>query len=70
MVTNRSAPASTIVPTLTYDDVGRAMEWLCGTFGFTERLRAPGPDGKITHARLTFGELVRMEITGLPAAME
>ncbi len=33
-------PASTVIPVLAYEDVGAAVEWLCGTFGFTERWRA------------------------------
>ena len=46
-----------MVPYLIYEDVGKAIEWLCGAFGFTERLRtAPGADGKIGHAQLAFGE--------------
>ncbi len=56
MVVNRSAPTATVVPVLIYDDVSEAIEWLCGAFGFAERLRAPGPDGTITHAQLTVRE--------------
>lgn len=56
MVVNRSAPAATIVPILIYEDVGQAIDWLCGAFGFTERLRAAGPDGTIGHAQLAFAE--------------
>jgi uncharacterized protein (DUF952 family)/uncharacterized glyoxalase superfamily protein PhnB len=37
---NRTMPASIVVPQLTYDDVGAAIEWLCGAFGFVERWRA------------------------------
>jgi uncharacterized glyoxalase superfamily protein PhnB len=33
-------PASTVIPVLGYEDVGEAIAWLCGTFGFTERWRA------------------------------
>jgi len=56
MIKNRSAPPGTIVPWLSYPDVERAIAWLGGAFGFTERLRTPpGPDGSIHHAQLTFG---------------
>lgn len=55
-VVNRSAPASTVVPVLVYEDVGKVIAWLCGAFGFTERLRAPGPGGRITHAQLSIGD--------------
>jgi uncharacterized glyoxalase superfamily protein PhnB len=41
-----------VVPILVYEDVGKAIDWLCGTFGFRERLRAAGPGGSITHAQL------------------
>jgi uncharacterized glyoxalase superfamily protein PhnB len=33
-------PASTVIPVLGYEDVGDAVAWLCGTFGFTVRWRA------------------------------
>jgi uncharacterized glyoxalase superfamily protein PhnB len=53
--TNRSAPNATIVPILIYEDVGQAIEWLCQTFGFNERLRAER-DGVVSHAQLTVAE--------------
>ena len=56
MMVNRSAPSGTIVPSLIYKDVGRAAEWLCTVFGFTERLRAFAADGTTTHAQLAIGE--------------
>ncbi|HKE95936.1 MAG TPA: VOC family protein [Povalibacter sp.] len=37
--TNRSMPASTVIPVLGYPDVRAAVDWLCRAFGFTERLR-------------------------------
>ena len=52
MVVNRSSPGATVVPILVYEDVGKAIEWLCRTFGFRERLRAAGPGGSVTHAQL------------------
>ena len=55
VVTNRSAPAATIVPILIYEDVGQAIDWLCRAFGFTERLRAER-DGVIGHAQLAVAE--------------
>ena len=53
---NRSAPRATIVPILIYEDVGKAVDWLCGAFGFTERLRAARSDGKVSHAQLAVAE--------------
>ena len=35
-------PRSTVIPVLGYPDVGKAVDWLCGTFGFTLRWRAGG----------------------------
>ena len=54
-IVNQSAPAATIVPVLVYDDVDKAIEWLCRVFGFKERLRASGAGGRITHAQLSIG---------------
>jgi uncharacterized glyoxalase superfamily protein PhnB len=57
MIANRSAPPGTIVPWLPYPDVDRAIAWLCGAFGFIERLRTPpAPDGSIHHAQLAAGK--------------
>ena len=56
MIANRSAPPGPIVPTIEYQDVPAAIDWLRGAFGFTERLRTPRePDGSIHHAQLTVG---------------
>jgi uncharacterized glyoxalase superfamily protein PhnB len=56
MVVNRSAPRSSVVPVLVYDDVERAIEFLCDVFGFSERLRAGVPGGMVSHAQLTIGD--------------
>lgn len=37
--TNRSMPTSTVIPVLAYPEVRAAVDWLCGAFGFVERLR-------------------------------
>ena len=55
MRVNRSAPTATVVPILVYPDVGQAVDWLCHTFGFSERLRL-ARDGVIGHAQLAVGE--------------
>ena len=39
MNTNRSMPPGVIIPELPYPDVREAVDWLCHTFGFVERLR-------------------------------
>ena len=56
MVVNRSAPRATVVPILVYEDVAAAVDWLCDAFGFTERLRAAGPGGVVSHAQLVVAE--------------
>ncbi len=57
MMVNRSMPPGAVVPVLSYEDVAKAIEWLCGAFGFTERLRTPAePDGTIHHAQLAIGD--------------
>jgi uncharacterized glyoxalase superfamily protein PhnB len=38
-MTNRSAPAATVIPVLSYPDVRAAVAWLTGAFGFVERVR-------------------------------
>ncbi len=39
MDVNRSMPSSIVIPELPYPDVRAAVEWLCRSFGFVERLR-------------------------------
>jgi uncharacterized glyoxalase superfamily protein PhnB len=51
---NRSAAPGPVVPTLVYADVGRAIDWLCQTFGFSERFRY-GPPGNPGGAFLSVG---------------
>lgn len=48
---NRSMPPSVIIPELSYLDVREAVDWLCRTFGFKERLRIGNH-----RAQLSFGE--------------
>lgn len=56
MIVNRSAPKATVVPILVYEDVEKAADWLCATFGFKERLRAGRPGLSATHAQLAIAE--------------
>ena len=44
MTLNRSAPPGPVVPRLYYEDVGKAIDWLCEAFGFTEIYRYGPPD--------------------------
>lgn len=49
-----------ITPYLYYRDVASALDWLASTFGFTERMRMPGPGGAIMHAELELADGVVM----------
>lgn len=51
MIPNRSMPPAVIIPELPYPNVRDAVDWLCRTFGFTERLRIGNH-----RAQLSFGE--------------
>ncbi len=48
---NRSMPRGTVIPELAYPDVREAVEWLCRSFGFAERLRIGDH-----RAQLSFGD--------------
>ncbi len=52
---NRSRPPGPVVPTLVYADVGKAIDWLCRCFGFTERFRY-GTDKAPAGAFLNVGD--------------
>ncbi len=41
---------------LFYDDAAAAIAWLCRVFDFEVRLRVDGPDGKVAHSELTYGD--------------
>jgi uncharacterized glyoxalase superfamily protein PhnB len=55
MVTNRSVPASAVLPHLTYRDVAAASAWLSGVFGFSEHYRY-GPTGAPDGAQMYLGD--------------
>lgn len=52
MRSNRSAPAATVVPVLSYPDVRAAVAWLTAAFGFEERVRI----GEDHRAQMRFGD--------------
>jgi len=49
-----------ITPYLYYEDVAAALAWLARAFGFRERMRIPGSDGKVAHAEMELGDGVIM----------
>jgi PhnB protein len=60
MVQNPPEGFPRITPYLLYEDVDAAVDWLVGAFGFTERVRMKGPDGKANHAEVSHGDGVVM----------
>lgn len=49
-----------IHPTLRYDDARAAVTFLTGTLGLVEQHVSTGPDGRVEHAELSFGDDVLM----------
>ena len=43
-----------VTPYLYYADAAAAIDFLTRTFGFTERMRVPGEDGRVMHAELDY----------------
>jgi PhnB protein len=60
MVQNPPEGFPQITPYLLYEDADASVDWLIATFGFTERVRMKGPDGKTNHAELGMGSGVVM----------
>jgi PhnB protein len=58
----KSVPAGfhSVTPYLIIDGAARALEFYKQVFGATERMRMPGPDGKIGHAEITIGDSIIM----------
>jgi uncharacterized glyoxalase superfamily protein PhnB len=52
MKSNRSIPAATVIPVLTYPDVRKAVAWLSSSFGSVERVRI----GENHRAQLSVGD--------------
>jgi PhnB protein len=47
-----------VTPCLVVRGAAKALEFYAGVFGATERMRFPGPDGKIAHAEIQIGDSV------------
>jgi len=60
MVQNPPENFPRITPYLLYENLDAAVDWLVPAFGFTERVRMKGPDGKANHAELGIGDGVVM----------
>jgi uncharacterized glyoxalase superfamily protein PhnB len=55
MTQRATAPNSTLIATMRYDDAGVMIEWLGKAFGFERRFVVPGDNGTIAHAQLVYG---------------
>ena len=62
---------TTVTPSLVFRDAPRAIEFYKKALGATERMRMPGPDGKIMHAEIQIGTSMVMladEVMGQKSA--
>jgi PhnB protein len=55
-----------VIPYLTVDGADAAIEFYTSVLGATERLRMPGPGGKIGHAELELGDSLLMLADAFP----
>ena len=60
MPENPPANMPRITAYLYYEDVAGALSWLVRAFGFRERMRLTGPDGRIQHAEMELHDGVIM----------
>ncbi len=49
-----------VMPYLFVDGAGAAIDFYCSVLGARERMRMPGPDGRIFHAELELGDSMIM----------
>jgi uncharacterized glyoxalase superfamily protein PhnB len=55
-----------VIPMFSYEDVGRAADWIAEAFGFTETGRRSDDEGRVTHVNMELdGGLVML---GYPSA--
>jgi len=62
---NRSMPPGIVIPELPYADVRKAVEWLCRSFGFAERLRIGNHRAQLTYGA---GSIIVTQAKGSPAS--
>ncbi len=55
-----------IIPALLYQDAPAALDWLERAFGFERLMSAPGPNGTIAHAEMSFGSGIIMVSSAKP----
>jgi PhnB protein len=66
--TAKSLPAGmhTLNPHIVCADCAAAMEFYKAAFGATEEMRMPGPEGKMMHAAMRFGDSMLMLMDEFP----
>jgi uncharacterized glyoxalase superfamily protein PhnB len=45
-----------VIPMIAYEDGAGALDWLARAFGFRERTRMTGKDGRLSHAEMETGD--------------
>src|SRR2546425_1389359 len=55
-----------VIPMLAYEDGPAALDWLAEAFGFRERARMLGPDGRLAHGEMEAGDGLIMLATPTP----
>ncbi|TMB87111.1 MAG: hypothetical protein E6J37_11315 [Chloroflexi bacterium] len=55
-----------VIPMIAYEDGPKAMDWLAEAFGFRERARMVGADGRLGHGEMEAGEGLIMLATPTP----
>ena len=55
-----------VIPMVAYENGAAAMDWLSRAFGFRERARMLGDDGKLSHGEMQAGEGMIMLATPSP----
>jgi PhnB protein len=55
-----------VIPYLSVDGANAAIDFYTTVFGATERVRMPGPDGKVGHAELEIGDSLIMLADAIP----
>jgi uncharacterized glyoxalase superfamily protein PhnB len=55
-----------VIPMIAYEDGVAALEWLANAFGFRERARQIGADGKLSHGEMEAGAGIIMLATPTP----
>lgn len=59
-----------IASSLFYNDANAAIDWLVRAFGFSVQLKVEGPDGRVLHSQLRYGEGLVMVGEGGPERSE